>query len=77
MKWWEELVLTFALATVGAGIWLAIILNDGLKSPEQVLETMMVHLQKYGAWFAILDVLVAGLLIRWTWFGYRRLKTID
>jgi len=61
----KEMIITFAAAFLMAMIWTAIIMRNGLLSPQEVLTTMQSHLRDFGGYFIIFDILVFGLLIRW------------
>ncbi len=78
-KVWKELIFTFWLSFLGAMIWVTVILKDGMLPPTSVLEVMSGHLESYVAWFFILDLLVASLLLRWSWIWWskRRFEAID
>ncbi len=79
-KVWKELFVTFWLAFLGAMIWVTVILKDGMIPPDEVIVSMSKHLESYGAWFFIIDLLVGILLLRWSWLWWRakaRFEAID
>ena len=61
----REIVLTFACIFLLSFLWVFIIMADGLKNPSETIAIMFSHLEDFGAYFLIFDILVAGLLYRW------------
>jgi hypothetical protein len=64
-KAFQEIVVTFAFITGLSILWVSIIMADGLKNPSETISIMFSHLQDFGAYFLIFDIIVVGLLYRW------------
>ena len=64
-KAFREIVFTFALVFVLSFLWVSIIMADGLTNPNETVSIMFSHLEDFGAYFLIFDIIVVGLLYRW------------
>ena len=73
----REMIFTFWLAFLGAMVWVTIIMSGGVLTPDQVLEKMSGHLLEYGSYFILLDFIVGGLLVRWSWIWWRKNQTSE
>ena len=61
----REIILTFACIFLLSFLWVFIIMADGLTTPSETITIIFSHLEDYGVYFLIFDILVAGLLYRW------------
>ena len=64
-KAFREIVLTFSFVLVLSFLWVTIIMADGLTNPDETVSIMFSHLEDFGAYFIVFDIIVAGLLYRW------------
>lgn len=64
-KAFREIVLTFASVSVLSLLWVAIIMADGLKTPSETIDIIFSHLEDFGIYFLIFDIIVVGLMYRW------------
>lgn len=61
----REMALVFLGVTLVSLLWVAIIMADGLKAPQDVITTMQSHIGQFGGFFVLFDILVVGLIFRW------------
>ncbi len=64
-KAFREFVLTFTLVFVLSFLWVTIIMADGLKNPDETISIMFAHLEDFGGYFIIFDIIAVSLLYRW------------
>jgi hypothetical protein len=61
----REMALVFLGVTLVSLSWVAIIMADGLKPPQDVIITMQSHIEQFGGFFILFDIVVVGLIFRW------------
>jgi len=61
----REMAMVFLGVTLVSLLWVAIIMSDGLKAPYEVVVVMQSHIEQFGGFFILFDILVVGLIFRW------------
>lgn len=73
----REMLLVLCITTFLSLMWLIIIMSDGLKAPNEVVLVMQSHIEQFGGFFILFDVLVVGLIFRWITLARKPKKPVN